>query len=116
MYTLVLARHFPTQPGSGEYLAGVAHPGGIEGAAQSLHGVQVLSGEHPRHVSSLVRADAVLAGDRATVFDAQVEDRPRDLLGGLRLARFSLVEQNQRVQVAIPGVEDVGYPDSGTGP
>ena len=60
----------------------------------------------------LVRADAVLAGDRAAVLDAQVEDRARHLLGPLGLARHGVVEEHQRVQVAVAGVEDVGHPDA----
>ena len=61
----------------------------------------------------LVHADAVLAGDRAAVLDAQVEDRAADLLGGLAGALDGVVEEHQRVQVAVAGVEDVGHPHAG---
>ena len=87
-------------------------PSRVEGAAHQLHGVEVVLGVHPRHVRRLVDADAVLAGDRAAVLDAQVEDRAADLLGGLAGALDRVVEEHQRVQVAVAGVEDVGDPDA----
>ena len=85
----------------------------VEGAADQLHRVEVVVGVHPRHVRRLVHADAVLAGDRAAVLDAQVEDRAADLLGRLAGALDGVVEEHQRVQVAVAGVEDVGHPDAG---
>ncbi len=86
---LVPARDLTAQPRRREDLAGVGDPVGVEGAADQLHGVEVVVGEHPRHVGRLVDADPVLAGDRPAVADAEVEDRAADLLGRLAGARRS---------------------------
>ena len=45
------------------------------------------------------------------MLDAEVEDRATDLLRRLGLALLGLVEQHQRVQVAVAGVEHVRDPD-----
>ena len=64
------------------------------------------------HVLRLVHPDPVLAGDRPAVLDAEVEDRAGHLLGVLGLPGDRLVEEHQRVQVAVAGVEDVRDPDA----
>src|ERR1019366_2922302 len=69
-----VAGHLAAQPGRGEDLARVAQVSGVERAADQLHGVQVVGAEHLGHVPGLVHADAVLAGDRAALFQARVED------------------------------------------
>ena len=69
----------PHSRGVGNILPGLRQAGRVEGAAHQLHGVEVLLGEHPRHVLGLVHAHAVLAGDRPAVLDAQVEDRAETL-------------------------------------
>ena len=100
----------PHSRGVGNTLPGLEMFCGVEGAAHQLHGVQVLVGEHARHVLRLVHADAVLAGDRAAVLDAEVEDGAADALGRLAGTLDLVVEEHQRVQVAVAGVEDVGHP------
>src|SRR6188472_3661099 len=82
---LVPARHLAAQPRGREDLAGVGQVRRVERAAQRLHGVEVVVGEHPRHVLRLVHADAVLAGDGPAVLDAEVEDRGGHLFGLLGL-------------------------------
>src|SRR5580693_2301021 len=109
------AGNLAAQPRRREDLARIAQAGRVERAAQQLHGVQVAGPEHLRHVLGLVGADPVLAGDRAAVGDAQVENGAGHLLGGLLRARYGVVEQNQRVQVAVAGVEHVRDPDPGRG-
>jgi hypothetical protein len=52
----------------------------------------------------------VLAGDRATAFDAGVEYRAGQDLCRLGLGRRRVVVQHQRVQVAVAGVEHVRDP------
>ena len=52
--------------------------------------------------------DAVLAGDGAADLDAQLEDLAAERLGALQLVRVVGVEQDQRMQVAVAGVEHVG--------
>ena len=89
-------------------MPGFGEPGGVERAAQPLERVEVGLGEHLRHVLLLVDADAVLAGDRAAGVQAGVEDQPGQLLGLLGLALDRAVVADERVQVAVAGVEDVG--------
>jgi hypothetical protein len=105
-------RHLAAQPRGGEDLARVAQAGRVERAPDQLHGVQVVGAEHPRHVPGLVNADAVLAGDRAAVLQAGVQDRTGDLLGRFGLARHLVVVEHQRVEVPVARVEHVGYPDA----
>ncbi len=50
----------------------------------------------------------MLTGDRAARGDARVEDQPGQLERALPGAGLSVVVQDQRVQVAVAGVEDVG--------
>jgi hypothetical protein len=102
-----MARHLAAQPGGGEDLARVAQAGRVERAPDELHGVQVVGAEHPRHVPGLVHADAVLAGDRAAMLQAGVQDRAGDLLGRLGLAGHLVVVEHQRVEVPVARVEDV---------
>ena len=79
----------------------------IEDAADARHQRQIDLAEHPRHVLRLVGADPVLAGQRAAGFDAVDEDLGGGGLGPLRLAWHALVVTDERMQVAVTGMEDV---------
>ena len=57
----------------------------------------------------------MLAGDRAAELDAEGEDLGGQLLGALDGAVLAAVEEDQRMQVAVAGVEDVGDPDAALG-
>ena len=83
-----------------------ARPGRTRGARRSIT-ARSSRREHQRHRAGLVDADAVLAGDRAAGRDAGVEDRARAQLGPLGLALDGPVVEDERVQVAVAGVEDV---------
>ena len=50
----------------------------------------------------------MLAGEAAADLDAELQDVGAGVLGLLQLARVVGVEQDQRVQIAVAGVEDVG--------
>src|SRR5215204_1245848 len=104
----VLARYLAAETRRRHHLAGVREAGGIERAAQPLERVEVGLAEHLRHVLLLVDADAVLAGDRAARLQARVEDPAGELLGALGLALVAAVEADERMEVAVAGVEDVG--------
>ena len=58
--------------------------------------------------AQLLDADAVLAGHRAADLDAELEDAVAELDRLLRLAGLVRVEEDQRMQVAVAGVEHVG--------
>ena len=50
----------------------------------------------------------MLTGDRAARGDAGVEDQAGDLERSLSGARLCVVEEHERVEVAVAGVEDIG--------
>jgi hypothetical protein len=50
----------------------------------------------------------VLAGQHAADLDAELEDVGAERLGALQLARLVGVVEDQRMQVAVAGVEHVG--------
>src|SRR3954452_3623523 len=102
----VRARHLAAQPRRRHDLPGVRPPVGVEGAAQHLERREIGLREHPRHVALLVDADAVLAGDRPAGLEAGHHDLARELLGARGLA---LAIADERVQVAVAGVEDVAH-------
>src|ERR1700720_4607462 len=70
----VRARPVAAETGSRKDLPRVEPVFRVEGAPHSPHRVQILFGEHLRHVRSLVPADAMLAGDRASRTDADAQD------------------------------------------
>ena len=91
-----------------EHLAGVEQPGRIEGAFHPLLLLEVGLGEHHRHQVALLDADAVLAGQHAADFDAEAQDVGAEGLGAFEFARLVGVVEDQRVQIAVAGMEDVG--------
>ena len=103
----VRPRDLPAEPRRREHLAGVREPGGVERAAEPCKRLEVALGEHRGHRARLVDAHAVLAGERAAGLDAGGEDRVRQGLRALDLAVRGPVVENERMEVAVPGVEDV---------
>src|SRR5919107_201135 len=69
----------------------------VEGAPEELHGLHVLVGEHLGHELLLVHANAVLAGQGATVIQAGEDYLRGQLLGLLSLAGVVVVVEDQRV-------------------
>ena len=100
-------RALAAQPRRGEELAGVGDAVRVEGAAHQLHGVEVLGGELVRHLGLLLHADPVLTGDRAAGVDAQLRIAKPSCSASCGRSGHRVVEQDQRVQVAVAGVEDV---------
>ena len=70
--------------------------------------VEVVLVEHLRHQVALLDADAVLAGQHAADLDAEPQDVGAESLGRLELARLVGVIEDQRMQIAVAGMEDVG--------
>ena len=106
------ARPLPAQPGRGELLAGIGDPRRVERAAQPVHRVEVVGAELPGHPGLLLQPDAVLARDRPARVDAQVEDAEAEFLRGAVGAGHGVVEEDERVQIAVAGVEDVRHADA----
>src|SRR5215211_590740 len=84
----------------------------IEGAPQELHDVHVVIGEHPGPVLLFDLPYAVLPGERSTVIQAGEDYLAGQLLGLLGLALRVVVVENERMQISVPGVEDVGDPQA----
>src|SRR5581483_4460130 len=103
----VRAGHLAAEARRRQQLPRVAEPDRVERAAQPLHRLEVVGAEEERHRADLVDADSVLAGQRAAGLDTGLEDRLRQLPGALRLALDARVVEDERVQVAVAGVEDV---------
>src|SRR5580692_1435144 len=108
----VFARFFAAEAGRGKNFGGIAKLERVEGATHSLHGGEVGFGEHFGHGVFLVLAYAVFAGDGAAGGDAEVEDLGRKGFGGVLLARDARVEEDERVEIAVAGMEDVGDADA----
>src|SRR3954452_8973214 len=96
---------FGTAVKLGKDLAGVQQPAGVESAFQALLLVQVGLGELLGHQVALLDADAVLSGQHAADLDAKLQDIGAELLRPLQLARNVGIVEDQRVQVAVAGME-----------
>ena len=92
----------------GQQLAGIHQAVGIEDAPQPIHEVQIGLGELQRQALALVGADAVLAGHAAAERDARLQQFLVGLLGARQLVGIAVVVADQRMQVAVAGVEHVG--------
>jgi hypothetical protein len=80
----------------------------IEGAFDPHLLVEVGLAEHFRHQVALLHADAVLAGQHAADLDAKAQDIGAKTFGLLQFARHVGVVEDQRMQIAVAGVKDVG--------
>ena len=96
----------------GQHLAPVGQDARIHGLAQIVEQGQIGARVHVWQVGQFLAADAVFAGDGSAHVDAHGQDFPRQFLGAVQGVRFAAVVQNQRVQVAVAGMEHIGHPDS----
>src|SRR6266704_3271579 len=92
----------------GEQLTGIHDPVGVEDAAQPGHEVQIGLAVLEREILGLVETHAVLARDRAAHRDTGVEQRLVCRLRALELLGVPVVVEDERVEVAVARVEDVG--------
>src|SRR6266404_4203164 len=92
----------------GKELAGIHDQLGIERAPQPIHEIQVRFGVLQRKILGLVEADAVLAGHRAPHLDAGAQQLLVRRLGSLELLGLTVVVEDERMQVAVAGMEHVG--------
>jgi len=87
--------------------AGVQEALGVEGGLETVEGLELGRAELHAHRVELLDADAVLAGDRAADLDAQFEDARAERLGTGKLFVDVRVVGDQRVEIAVAGMEDV---------
>src|SRR6266498_1562742 len=118
--TTRLQRMWPPRPGTlaaqprgGQYLARVADPVRVERRPDRRHHGEIGLGEHLRHRAGLVAADTVLAGDRPALLDAHLDDRGGQVLGPLGLPGNRCVVQDERMEVAVAGMEHVRDAEAG---
>src|SRR6185295_15993997 len=86
---------------------GIAAALRVEDLSQKPHRVEIVGAELPGHEIDFLDTNAVLAGDTAAEFDASREDF---VPGGQRaadLAGVAFIVEDQRVEIAVAGVEDV---------
>ena len=94
---------------AGSTLCGLATPSGSKAARSRAWRSRSVAAEQQRHEVALLQPDAVLARQHAAGGHAH----PHDLVAGgvhpLEHARLALVEHEQRMEVAVAGVEDVHH-------
>ena len=64
--------------------------------------------EHFRHQVALFHADAMLAGEHTADLDAEAQDVGAETFRPVEFARLVGVVEDQRVQIAVAGMEDIG--------
>src|SRR4051812_45749999 len=90
----------------GEDFAGIEQTAVVESAFEPLLLGEVDLAEHCRHQVALLNADAVLAREHAADLDTESEDLGPELFGLVELARLVGVIEDQRMQIAVAGMED----------
>ncbi len=98
----------PAPPGS--ILNGLHRPEGLNAFRNGDHGGQVFRRKQLGHEFHLFDADAVLAGHASPDRDALVENLVARQEHALHLIGVALVEEQDRVNIAVAGMEDVGDP------
>src|SRR5882757_5147614 len=84
-----------------KHLAGVGNAERVESRPNSFQAFHFLGIEHLAQVVSLLNANAMLAGDRASHLDAHLQNPSRQRLAALERAGFAPIEKDKRMQVAI---------------
>ena len=99
----------PQPAGLGSTLPGLASPRGSNASRSAAWAARSTGREHQRHQVALLQPDAVLAAEHP----AGLDRHPHDLLAGrvhaLHHAGLAAVVDEQRVQVAVAGVEHVEH-------
>mmetsp|Transcript_29715 Transcript_29715/g.46395 ORF Transcript_29715/g.46395 Transcript_29715/m.46395 type:complete len:222 (+) Transcript_29715:279-944(+) len=91
-----------------DLLAGVEGAGGVEGGLELQHLRALLGAELHAHGVQLLDTHAVLARHGAAEGHAALQDLGTEQLAALQLVGVVGIEQDQRVQIAVARVEDIG--------
>src|SRR5262249_7224041 len=75
--------------------------------AEAVHGGQVVFSKKLRHEGDFFYADTMFAGHAATAGDALLEDFAAGGQDAFDLRRVALVEEQNRMDIAVAGVKDV---------
>lgn len=96
----------------GKDLAGVEDLRWVKGAFDPLLLIEIILVELNRHEIPLFDANPMFAGQDTADFDAELQDFRTEFLGAFQFARLVGVIHDQRVEIAVAGVEDIGNPKS----
>ena len=91
-----------------KHFAGIEAVRRIEGAFDAHLLLQIRLVEHLAHQIALLDADAMLARQHAADRNAEAQNVEADLLGALDLALVRGVVEDQRMQIAVAGMKDIG--------
>src|SRR5258708_20098763 len=91
-----------------KHLAGIEQALVVERALEPLLLVEIGLGEHCGHKIAFLYTYAVLAGEHAAHMDARHENSGDELFGTLELAWLVRVVENERMEVAVAGMEHIG--------
>src|SRR5438132_1318279 len=94
-------------------LAGVRAAVGIENAADPIHHFEVVIREDIADVLTFFQTDPMFAGHRSAGIGTELQDLVADPKHGFVLTRFERIEENERVKVAVAGVEHVADLETG---
>ncbi len=97
----------PARAGSRQHFARAQTSVGIKRHSQTIHRGQIIVGEHLVHEANFFHADAVFAGHAAAASDALVQNVGTGGQHAFNLFRIALVEQQNRMNVAIAGVKHI---------
>ena len=101
----------PARARGGEHFLRAAQSVGIKCVPHEFHCFQIVHPEKLVHEIDLLDTDAVFPGHAAAQFDAAVENLVARFQHTLHLIGVTLVEQQNRVNVAVARVEDVHNAD-----
>src|SRR5262245_33648437 len=91
-----------------KHLARVEQALVIERAFEPLLLLEIGLGEHCRHQVALLHAHPMLAGEHTAHLDAKLQDVGAELFRTLELARLVGIIENERMEIAVAGMEHVG--------
>src|SRR5215218_3006643 len=94
----------------GKHLAGVEQSLCVERAFQSLLLIKVDLAEHLGHQVPLLDTDAVFPREYAPKLDTDPQNIGAERLGSLHFPCLVRIVKDQRMQVAVARMKDVGYP------
>jgi hypothetical protein len=90
-----------------ENFGGIEEARWVECVANAAHEAEIRFAEEKRHEAILLHADSMFSGDRAAHFDAELDDFVGGGDGAAELFGDARVEEDDGMQVAITGVEDI---------
>ena len=105
--SLSCGRGFGRPGGRRNHFAGIAKTLRVQGRLDAAHRFDIGFPEDQRHLHQLLRADPVLPADGPAEIGANLEDLAPRLVHPRQLVVVAIIEEDQRVEVAVPGMEDV---------